>query len=74
MYASYHIPVTVKEIAMAQVKGNLMQHTRLARVSPTSVCACKGHTHAKRITVTGNDVGSLHTIQFFIQVCLFYTT
>ena len=36
--------------------------------------ACKGHTHTKRITVTGNDAGSLHTTQFFIRVCLFYTS
>ena len=37
-------------------------------------CACKRHTHTKRITVTGSDAGSLHTTQFFIQVCLFYTS
>ena len=37
-------------------------------------CACKGHTHAKRIIITGNDAGSIHTTQFFFQACLFYTS
>ena len=39
-----------------------------------SACACKGHKHAKKITVTGNDTGSLHTTLFIIQVCIFYTS
>ena len=47
-------------------------HTRLARMSPAPTCTCKEPVHAKRITVTVNDEGSLHTIQLFIQVCLFH--
>ena len=47
---------------------------RLAPVSPAPAATCKGHTHAKRISVTGNDAGSPHTTQFFIQACLFYTS
>ena len=39
-----------------------------------TACVCKGHTHAKRITVKGNDMGYLHTTQFFIQVSLIYTS
>ena len=51
-----------------------VEHTWLAGVSNALTCACKGHTHAKRITLTGNDVGSLHTTLFFIQACSFYTS
>ena len=50
------------------------EHTQLAQVSPVPACVCKGHTHAKRISITGNDTGSLHTTQFFIQAYLFYTS
>ena len=47
---------------------------QLGRVLSVLAYACKGDTHTKRITVTGNDMGSLHTTQFFIQACLFCTS
>ena len=59
---------------MVQLKGNLMhtaKHTRLTQVSPAPAYICNGHMHAKRLTVTANDAGSLHTSQFLIHSGLF---
>ena len=59
---------------MVQLKGNLIPTSRAHAVSSNVACACKGHTHAKRKFVTGNNAGSLHTTRFFIQACLFHTS
>ena len=50
------------------------EQTQLAQMLTVPAIAYKGHVHAKKISVTGNNADSLHTTQFFIQACLFYTS
>ena len=58
--------------AQRQFDAHGPEHTWLAQVSPVPACTSKGHTHIKRISVTDNDAGFLHTTQFFILACLFH--
>ena len=48
-------------------------HAVSSNVARTRMCM-QGTHERQKLSITDNDAGSLHTTQFFIQACLFYTS